>query len=87
MPEPITSVTNSAPAPLSTKAPTAGSTLRVVAGLFRALVDTLLAGRDGGGAWEDPSPTLLAAAFWRAARAGLGGDLVDVDAGRPRPAP
>ena len=62
-------------------------TLVVVAGLFRGLVDTLLAGRDGGGDWEDPSPTLLAAAFWRAARSGLEGDLVDVDTGRPRPAP
>lgn len=61
-------------------------TLVVVAALFRATVDALVAGRDGGApAWEDPSPAVLDAAFWRAARSGLEGDLVDVVTGRPRP--
>ena len=62
-------------------------TLVVVAALFRATVDTLLADRaDGARAWEDPSPAVLDAAFWRAARSGMEGDLVDVVTGQPRPA-
>lgn len=63
-------------------------TLVVVAALFRALVDRVLADRDADGDpdWQDPAPTLLASAFWRAARSGLEGDLVDVDTGRPLPA-
>src|SRR5699024_4489507 len=45
--------------------------------------------RDGSGGargWEDPAPTVLAAAFWRASRSGLEGDLVDPDSGLPLPA-
>lgn len=62
-------------------------TLVVVAALFRAVVDRILADRDGGrGRWDDPSVTVLDAAYWRAARSGLEGDLVDVVSGRPRPA-
>ncbi|WP_010539548.1 carboxylate--amine ligase/circularly permuted type 2 ATP-grasp protein [Dietzia alimentaria] len=62
-------------------------TLVVVAALFRATVDALLDDRARGAqAWEDPSPAVLDAAFWRAARSGLEGDLVDVVTGRPRPA-
>ena len=62
-------------------------TLVVVAALFRATVDALLDDRARGAqAWEDPSPAVLDAAFWRAARSGLEGDLVDVVSGRPRPA-
>ncbi|MGF0226944.1 glutamate-cysteine ligase family protein [Dietzia natronolimnaea] len=61
-------------------------TLVVVAALFRATVDRILAERDADGDWVDPSPTVLDAAFWRAARSGMEGDLVDVTTGRPRPA-
>ena len=71
-------------------------TLVVVAALFRAMVDRVLAerpygddARDGSGGargWEDPAPTVLAAAFWRASRSGLEGDLVDPDSGLPLPA-
>ena len=67
-------------------------TLVVVAALFRAAVDRVLAGRDEGAdaprveTTELPSESVLAAAFWRAARSGLEGDLVDVTTGRPRPA-
>ena len=63
-------------------------TLVVVVALFRAVVDRILADRDGGRArWDDPSAAVLDAAYWRAARSGLEGDLVDVASGRPRPAP
>ncbi|MDV8000009.1 carboxylate--amine ligase/circularly permuted type 2 ATP-grasp protein [Rhodococcus sp. IEGM 1408] len=66
-------------------------TLVVVAALFRAAVDRVLAARGAGhdtgsGRWDGPSDAVLAAAFWRAARSGLEGDLVDVATGRPRPA-
>ncbi|MET3860489.1 carboxylate-amine ligase [Dietzia sp. 2505] len=61
-------------------------TLVVVAALFRATVDRILSGRDADGDWVDPSPTVLDAAFWRAARSGMEGDLVDMTNGRPRPA-
>lgn len=62
-------------------------TLVVVAALFRAVVDTLVAERaDGESRWDDPSPAVLDAAFWRAARSGLEGDLVDAVSGTPRPA-
>lgn len=40
---------------------------------------------EGPGSWDGPSDAVLAAAFWRAARSGLEGDLVDVATGRPRP--
>lgn len=59
-------------------------TVVLVAALFRALVDRILA--DPHNAWIDPTPAVLAAAFWRAARSGLEGDLVDPDTGRPLPA-
>ena len=63
-------------------------TLVVVAALFRATVDDLLDQRrtGPGNSWVDPSAAVLDAAFWRAARSGLEGDLVDVTTGRPRPA-
>ncbi|MDX2357474.1 carboxylate--amine ligase/circularly permuted type 2 ATP-grasp protein [Dietzia sp. PP-33] len=62
-------------------------TLVVVAALFRATVDRILAERDHHDSrWEDPSPVVLDAAYWRAARSGLEGDLVDAHTGRPRPA-
>lgn len=59
-------------------------TLVVVAALFRAMIDKALADRETH--WEDPHPTVLAAAFWRAARSGLEGDLVDPWTGAPLPA-
>ena len=59
-------------------------TIVLVAALFRALVERVLA--DPGGSWIDPTPAVLAAAFWRAARSGLEGDLVDPATGRPLPA-
>ncbi|PAY21895.1 glutamate--cysteine ligase [Dietzia natronolimnaea] len=61
-------------------------TLVVVAALFRATVDRILSGRNADDAWEDPSPAVLDAACWRAARSGMEGDLVDVTTGLPRPA-
>ncbi|WP_295652482.1 carboxylate--amine ligase/circularly permuted type 2 ATP-grasp protein [uncultured Dietzia sp.] len=59
-------------------------TIVLVAALFRALVDRVLA--DPENAWVDPTPAVLAAAFWRAARSGLEGDLVDPGTGQPLPA-
>ncbi|NKW16495.1 hypothetical protein GS939_26250 [Rhodococcus hoagii] len=63
-------------------------TIALVAGLFRALVEreaeALDAGRQPG---LQVSPTLVRAAMWRAARSGLEGELVDVEAIAPRPAP
>lgn len=59
-------------------------TIVLVAALFRALVERVLA--DPHDFWIDPTPAVLAAAFWRAARSGLEGDLVDPDSGRPSPA-
>jgi carboxylate-amine ligase len=57
----------------------------LLAGLFRALV--LRAGReeDAGLPHSTLAPSLIRAAMWRAARAGLEGDLVDLRAGRPMP--
>ncbi len=58
----------------------------LVAALARGLVDTAAA------EWRDgtppaPVPTLMIGlAMWRAGRSGLGGDLVDVFTGKPRPA-
>jgi glutamate---cysteine ligase / carboxylate-amine ligase len=57
-----------------------------LAGLARALVRTCLAECQVGYAPEVPSPQLLGAALWRAARYGLGGDLVSPVTGEPRPA-
>lgn len=59
-------------------------TIVLVAALFRALVERVL--EDPANAWVDPTPAVLAAAFWRAARSGLEGDLVDPGTGRPLPA-
>ena len=59
-------------------------TIVLVAALFRALVEQVLA--DPHNSWVDPTPAVLAAAFWRAARSGLEGDLVDLATGRPLPA-
>ncbi|GGS66668.1 putative glutamate--cysteine ligase 2-2 [Planobispora rosea] len=57
----------------------------LIAGLFRALVARELeAVRRGRPA--EVRPELVRAATWRAARSGLEGELVDPDAGAPRPA-
>ena len=55
----------------------------LLAGLFRALV--LRAGQeeDAGVAHHPVAPSLIRAAMWRAARAGLEGDLVDLRERRP----
>jgi carboxylate-amine ligase len=56
----------------------------MVAGLVRGLVVTAVA---GAGAEPRPvRPELIRAATWRAARYGLGGELVDVEAGEAVPA-
>lgn len=57
-----------------------------LAGLARALVRTCLAEPRAGEATDPPSPQLLGAALWRAARYGLGDDLVSPVSGEPRPA-
>jgi glutamate---cysteine ligase / carboxylate-amine ligase len=57
-----------------------------VAGLCRALVATAAEQWRAGIAAPDVRVELLRAAAWRAARSGLGADLVDVRRGRPRPA-
>ncbi len=62
-------------------------TIVLVAGLFRALVDREAAALEEGTPPLQVSPTLVRAAMWRAARSGLEGDLVDVEAVEPRPAP
>lgn len=62
-------------------------TIALVAGLFRALVDREAAALQDGRPPLEVSPTLVRAAMWRAARSGLEGDLVDVEAMTPRPAP
>jgi carboxylate-amine ligase len=58
----------------------------MVAGLVRALAVTAHAAADRGDPDPRPRPELLRAAKWRAARHGLEADLVDVLAGRARPA-
>ena len=58
----------------------------MVAGLVRALAVTAHAAADRGDPDPPPRPELLRAAKWRAARNGLEVDLVDVLAGRARPA-
>ncbi|MDH6679008.1 carboxylate-amine ligase [Rhodococcus sp. LBL1] len=62
-------------------------TIALVAGLFRALVDREAVALHEGRPALQVSPTLVRAAMWRAARSGLEGDLVDVEAAAPRPAP
>ncbi|CAM2990375.1 hypothetical protein RHDE110596_10810 [Prescottella defluvii] len=61
-------------------------TIALVAGLFRALVDREAVALHEGRPPLQVSPTLVRAAMWRAARSGLEGDLVDVEAVAPRPA-
>ncbi|PTR24003.1 carboxylate-amine ligase [Rhodococcus sp. OK519] len=61
-------------------------TIALVAGLFRALVEREAAALREGRPPLQVSPTLVRAAMWRAARSGLEGDLVDVEAAAPRPA-
>lgn len=56
----------------------------MVAGLVRALVITAAAGPDAD--LRPVRPELIRAATWRAARYGLGGELVDVEAGEALPA-
>ena len=58
----------------------------MVAGLVRALAVTANAAAERGDPDPRPRPELLRAAKWRAARHGLDADLVDVLAGRARPA-
>jgi len=58
----------------------------MVAGLVRALAVTANAAAVRGDPDPRPRPELLRAARWRAARHGLEADLVDVLAGRARPA-
>ncbi|WP_067471410.1 carboxylate-amine ligase [Actinomadura hibisca] len=53
------------------------------AALVRALVQTAAAAIDAGREAADPAPEMLRAAYWLAARDGLGGDGVDVRTGRP----
>ena len=57
----------------------------LVAGLFRAMVDTEIDALERGVPEPATPPMLARAALWRAARSGLEGDLVDLD-GRARPA-
>ncbi|WP_430335428.1 glutamate--cysteine ligase [Rhodococcus sp. ACT016] len=61
-------------------------TIAFVAGVFRALVEREAVALREGRPPLQLSPTLLRAAMWRAARSGLEGDLVDVEAAAPRPA-
>lgn len=59
----------------------------LVAGLARALVDTAAQEWARGAPAADVPAMVVRAAGWRAARWGLGGDLVDPREGTPRPAP
>ena len=58
----------------------------LLAGLVRGLVDTAAAQWRAGRPAPDVRTELLRVAGWRAARSGLGGDLVDPRTGRPAPA-
>ena len=57
----------------------------LLAGLFRALVARAGEDEDAGRPHEPVPPALIRAAMWRAARAGLEGDLVDLRDKRPYP--
>ncbi len=57
----------------------------LLAGLFRALVARAMDDEDAGRPHIVTPPSLIRAAMWRAARAGLEGDLVDVHERRPHP--
>ncbi|WAC56519.1 carboxylate--amine ligase/circularly permuted type 2 ATP-grasp protein [Gordonia sp. SL306] len=59
-------------------------TITLIAGLFRALV--IREARRLDSPSPPTSPALYRAAIWQAARAGLEGDLIDVDHSAPRPA-
>ncbi|MEE2035270.1 glutamate--cysteine ligase [Rhodococcus chondri] len=61
-------------------------TITLIAGLYRALVEREITALRSGAAPVPPSPTLVRAAMWRAARSGLEGELVDLEAAVPRPA-
>lgn len=58
----------------------------MVAGLVRALVETMHADAVAGRPCPRPRPELLRAALWRAARFGLSDGLIDVDQHQLRPA-
>ena len=58
----------------------------MVAGLTRALVRTCHAQAVAGGPVPSTRPEVVRSARWRAARDGLDGELVDLAAGRTRPA-
>ncbi|GGR87929.1 putative glutamate--cysteine ligase 2-3 [Streptomyces aureoverticillatus] len=58
----------------------------VYAALVRALVETALRDVAAGERAPDPAPEVLRAAYWRAARDGLGGHGFDVRSARLRPA-
>ncbi|GAA1906546.1 glutamate--cysteine ligase [Streptantibioticus ferralitis] len=64
---------------------TVGDTL-LLAAVIRALVDTALRAVDAGEPAPNPSPEVLRAACWRAARDGLGGQGLDLRTGRLVPA-
>jgi carboxylate-amine ligase len=57
----------------------------LLAGLFRALVLRASQEEDAGLPHQAVAPSLIRAAMWRAARAGLEGDLVDLRDRRPHP--
>ncbi|MFC0038541.1 glutamate--cysteine ligase [Actinomadura rayongensis] len=59
----------------------------LLAGLFRAMVIEELDAIDAGEPCKPPRPELARSLTWRAARAGLAGELVDPDARTPVPAP
>src|SRR5690606_26540182 len=65
--------------------PSADATV-LAAALFRALVEREAAAIANGAEVTAPAETRLRAALWRAARAGLEGDLVDPATFRARPA-
>ena len=58
----------------------------MLAGLVRAIALRCARAAAAGEPDPNPRPELLRAAMWRAARSGVRGDLVDVTAGRTRPA-
>jgi glutamate---cysteine ligase / carboxylate-amine ligase len=58
----------------------------LVAALVRGLVDTAIGQVAAGFAAPEPPEQLVAAAHWQAARDGLVGELIDLRAGRLRPA-
>ncbi|MEU4564817.1 glutamate--cysteine ligase [Actinoplanes sp. NPDC023936] len=58
----------------------------LVTALIRAAVETAITEIRGGRAAPDPRDAVVFGAHWRAARDGLGGDLVDLRDGRARPA-